>query len=71
MALDREWRFTAFNRAAEQIFGLSRAQVIGRVLWDVSPNAVGTEFERRYRKVMSDRARGVRDLFGSTTRSVS
>ncbi len=56
-ALDADWRFTAFNRAAEAIFGLSRAEVMGKRIWDVSPGAVGTEFERRYRKVMTERTR--------------
>jgi PAS domain S-box-containing protein len=56
-ALDPHWRFVAFNRAAEKIFALARGDVIGRVLWEVSPNVVGTEFERRYRKVMSERSR--------------
>jgi len=56
-ALSADWRFTAFNRAAEEIFGLSRANVIGRVLWEVSPRILGTEFERRYRRVMSERVR--------------
>ena len=56
-ALDAQWRFTAFNGAAEQIFGLSRADVIGKTLWEVSPGIVGTEFERRYRAVMSERTR--------------
>jgi PAS domain S-box-containing protein len=56
-ALGLDWRFTAFNRAAEEIFGLSRSEVIGRLLWEVSPRVVGTEFERRYRIVMSERAR--------------
>src|SRR5271167_2762597 len=56
-ALDREWRFTAFNRAAEEIFGLPRSAVMGKILWEVSPRIVGTEFERRYRRVMSERTR--------------
>jgi PAS domain S-box-containing protein len=56
-ALDRDWRFTAFNRAAEEIFGLSRGAVLGRTLWEVSPGVVGTEFERRYRLVMAGRVR--------------
>ncbi len=54
-ALDADWRFTAFNRVAEESFGLRRKDVIGRRLWDVSPTAVGSEFERRYRKVMAER----------------
>ena len=57
LALGPDWRFTAFNHAAEEIFGMSRSHVIGRLLWDVSPNVVGTEFERRYRLVMSERTR--------------
>src|SRR5579872_872417 len=56
-ALGKDWRFTAFNRAAEEIFGLSRGDVLGRLLWEVSPRVVGTEFERRYRIVMSERIR--------------
>jgi PAS domain-containing protein len=56
-ALDPHWRFTAFNRAAEEIFALSRAAVLGRTIWEVSPRIIGTEFERRYRRVMSERTR--------------
>src|SRR5580704_6109672 len=56
-ALDADWRFIAFNRAAEEMFALSRRDVIGRRIWDVSPGIVGTEFERRYRSVMSERIR--------------
>jgi PAS domain S-box-containing protein len=57
LALGPDWRLTAFNRAAEEIFDIPRARVIGRLLWDVSPNIVGTEFERRYRLAMSERTR--------------
>jgi PAS domain S-box-containing protein len=56
-ALGPDWRFTAFNRAAEEIFDMPRSSVIGRLLWDVSPRFLGTEFERRYRLVMSERTR--------------
>ena len=51
------WRFIAFNPAAEEIFALRRSEVIGRRLWDVSPTIVGTEFDRRYRLVMSERTK--------------
>jgi PAS domain S-box-containing protein len=56
-ALGPDWRFTAFNGGAEEIFGLSRSQVLGRSIWEVSPGIVGTEFERRYRVVMTQRLR--------------
>jgi PAS domain S-box-containing protein len=54
-ALDSKWRFTAFNRAAEEMFEVRREEVLGKMIWDVSPTAIGSEFERRYRKVMIDR----------------
>ena len=59
LALDSEWRFIAFNPAAERIFGLARRDIMGRRLWEVSPTIVGTEFERRYRRVMSERTKEV------------
>ena len=55
IALDATWRVTAFNRAAEALLGASREEAIGKTLWDLSPNIAGTEFERRYRRVMSMR----------------
>jgi PAS domain S-box-containing protein len=64
--LDSEWRFTTFNRAAEVMFSLRREEVIGKLLWEVSPTVVGSEFERQYRKVMADRERQVFESF--TTR---
>lgn len=33
--VDREWRVTSFNRAAEQVTGVPRAQAIGRYCWEV------------------------------------
>ena len=56
-ALDLNWRFIAFNPAAEEIFGLRRGDVIGKALWEVSPTIIGTEFERRYRLVMSEKTK--------------
>jgi PAS domain S-box-containing protein len=54
-ALDAEWRFTLFNRAAEEFFGLTRAEVLGRKLWDVTPLTMGSEIERCLRQVMETR----------------
>ncbi len=62
-ALDPLWRFVAFNRAAEEMFELKRENVIGKVIWDVSPGAVGSEFERRYRQVMTSRERQVFETY--------
>jgi PAS domain S-box-containing protein len=56
-AFARDWRVTAFNSAAETIFGVPRAEVVGRLLWDASPQIMGTEFDRRCRRVMEERTK--------------
>jgi PAS domain S-box-containing protein len=33
--VDRQWRITSFNRAAERITGIQKQQAIGRYCWDV------------------------------------
>jgi signal transduction histidine kinase len=39
-AVDHEWRVITINRKHESLFRRSRADVIGRVLWDVFPGSV-------------------------------
>ncbi|WP_349370330.1 type II toxin-antitoxin system prevent-host-death family antitoxin [Salinarimonas sp.] len=41
VSLDAEWRIVTVNRVAEFYFGRDRAEVEGRVLWDVFPAAAG------------------------------
>jgi serine phosphatase RsbU (regulator of sigma subunit)/PAS domain-containing protein len=47
--LDPEWRFTYANPEAERLLGAIGADVVGQVIWDLFPDAVGSEFETRYR----------------------
>ncbi|KIL40193.1 hypothetical protein SD70_15365 [Gordoniibacillus kamchatkensis] len=35
VAVDRDWRFTYANREAERRLGMSRAELVGRLLWTV------------------------------------
>ncbi|MDB5476630.1 MAG: hypothetical protein JWP49_2141 [Phenylobacterium sp.] len=51
-ALDAEWRYVVFNRAAEAYFRVSRDRLLGRVIWDVFPQGRGTRFERHCRAAM-------------------
>ncbi len=44
-ALDSEWRYVVFNRAAEDFFGVQRQDLLGRVMWDLFPQGRGTAFE--------------------------
>ncbi len=59
-ALDDGWCITLFNKAAEEHFGLKRAEVIGRSIWQLFPDQIGGEFDRRFRRVLET---GVADAF--------
>jgi len=48
-SLDEEWRFTVVNPAAEKApFGRPASELIGKVIWNLYPNLVGTEIHRHY-----------------------
>ncbi|QZN86965.1 SpoIIE family protein phosphatase [Cellulomonas sp. C5510] len=47
--LDDAWRFTYVNAEAERLLGRSRAELLGEVVWDVFPSALGSLFEQHYR----------------------
>jgi PAS domain S-box-containing protein len=53
-AVDIDWRYIVFNRAAEEFFGVSRDQVLGQVMWDVFPQGRGTPFEAACRAAMDE-----------------
>ena len=50
-AVDSEWRFTYMNSAGERILERAKGELIGKRLWEEYPGAVGSEFERVYRRV--------------------
>jgi len=45
--LDKEWRFVDVNKAAELSLGRSRSELIGKVYWDLYPNAIGSEYHKK------------------------
>jgi PAS domain S-box-containing protein len=53
--LDSDWRFTYVNTEASRMWRRSKEDLIGAVLWEITPNAAGSPFEERYRKVMKER----------------
>lgn len=55
-ALDREWRYIVFNKAAEEFFGVRRQNLLGRVIWDLFPQGRGTAFEAACTSAMNDGA---------------
>ncbi|XHX76482.1 MAG: GAF domain-containing protein [Stenomitos frigidus ULC029] len=54
-ALDPDWRFTYVNPQAERILDQAPGELLGKVIWEAYPGAVGTEFERAYRHTASER----------------
>jgi len=48
--LDAQWRFAYANREAERLFGTEREALIGAVVWEVFPEALGTAVEHHLRR---------------------
>jgi len=55
LACDGDWRITYMNGASESVTKMKRAHVLGRVFWEVFPDAMGTELDRQYRRAMEER----------------
>jgi PAS domain S-box-containing protein len=53
-SLDRAWRFTFLNEQAERLFGRDRDELLGHVIWDEFPEAVGGVFESEYRRARTE-----------------
>jgi len=64
-ALDSEWRYVVFNRAAEEYFGISRKAMLGRGMWELFPQGLNTPFETACRAAMDQ---GVSTTFETPSR---
>src|SRR5512140_2074750 len=64
-AVDTDWRYVVFNRAAEEYFGVSRQALLGRGLWERFPQGLGTPFERYCRAAMDQ---GISTTFETPSR---
>ena len=53
--LDSDWRFSYVNPQAEPILGKSRGELLGRVVWEEFPEAVGTAFDHEYHRAVAER----------------
>jgi PAS domain S-box-containing protein len=56
--LDDEWRIAYANARSERLLGRRRARLMGRTLWQVVPDLVGTRFENAFREA-ADEGRSV------------
>lgn len=53
-SLDREWRFVDMNRHTETRFRRSRDELIGKIIWDVYPEAVNSALFTNLHKAMDE-----------------
>jgi PAS domain S-box-containing protein len=54
-ALDRDWRFSYVNAAAERMLARSAQELIGRDYWAEFPTTAGSGVEAKYRSAMAER----------------
>jgi len=54
VAFDSEFRYTWVNAEAERFTGMTRDQLLGRILWEVFPAAIGTTVDRKTRQVLAE-----------------
>jgi PAS domain S-box-containing protein len=50
-AMDREWKFTFFNKEAENLLKRKESELLGNSIWEEFPAAIGTPLEEIYRRV--------------------
>ncbi len=55
VAIDRTWRYRFVNNWALLLMKKNSDDLIGKTIWEVFPDALGTIFEENYRKVMNER----------------
>jgi PAS domain S-box-containing protein len=55
VALDLEFRFTYVNRAAASLMAKSRAELLGKNVWEVYPELLGTMVEVNSRRALAER----------------
>lgn len=46
-ALDRDWRYTYANAKVSELAGRPVSELVGHVIWEIFPEAIGTEFYAR------------------------
>jgi|GEM_PF-581808 len=54
LTMDPEWRFTYINDAAEYLLMKSREELLGRVAWEVFPEAIDSSFYVNYHNAVAE-----------------
>jgi PAS domain S-box-containing protein len=51
-AVDRNWVVTYWNKQAETVLNCPKERILGKYVWDVFPDVVGTLFHKSYQKAL-------------------
>ncbi|MEH2237692.1 ATP-binding protein [Nostoc sp.] len=51
--LDREWRYTFVNDRVAEVVGIQKEELLGRIVWEVFPDVVKSEFYTQVHRAMS------------------
>ncbi|MDZ8187990.1 MAG: ATP-binding protein [Nostoc sp. ChiSLP02] len=52
--LDSQWRYTFVNQRVAEVVGFSREQLLGKSIWEMFPDLVGTEFDIQVRRSLAE-----------------
>jgi PAS domain S-box-containing protein len=56
ICLDRQWCYTHINGKVVEVTGLSEAELLGRNIWEVFPDLVGTWFYQQVHQALTDQS---------------
>ncbi|PKQ43575.1 PAS domain S-box protein [Confluentibacter flavum] len=54
--VDTDWKVTYWNRHSEKLLECTKEEILGKNLWDVYPDAIGTKFYTSYQKAVRERS---------------
>ncbi|MBI2161464.1 MAG: GAF domain-containing protein, partial [Candidatus Rokubacteria bacterium] len=54
ITLDEQWRFTYVNASAERLLRVKRGDALGKSLWALFPDAVGSPFDEAFHRAMRE-----------------
>jgi PAS domain S-box-containing protein len=53
--LNEDWQFSYVNRQTEKTLGRDASELLGKVIWEVYPGTLNSDFERTYRRAAQER----------------
>jgi len=53
-ALDKDWVVTYWNKQATNLIGFPKEEIIGKNIWEVFPDAIDSDFYRKYHYAMKN-----------------